>query len=503
MRRFLESRYDKILHVTAVINNHSIGLTIKEIAEKVDLSLPSVRKIIEGLEEHLLSNKENLLIECSNKKMIRVRANNYPLQKLAELYLEESLLYLMVRTLLEERRISSSKFCECYAVSDSSFSRHRIELKKILQSMGLDLNRENELVGSETLIRSFFVVFFRYSHSEWIFSFSTYFELEHLLSKIYPDWTDLTDNERRMTYLIFYVAIKRISQKQFFDDCAFLKLYQQFEGTEFVHQLQRFFMKKGLSKQQTYLEIAYILFFLRKDELMINNMFKSRMDDILLADNEVFLQKLQQILPTVLPEISWDDTLLSQLPLMNLIIKKSYIPYHYFYYIYDKENFFCFDEREKQLLAKMKVLVEHILADEQLAKYYQTFLTLYSAEELVNYYFTIFYENYSSTVKQNRPVTIFIEHSKFMNRSILSNRLQTIFDKTIHILDTYDETADLIVSDLSTTAPLHNTLAVSSYSDEKDFELLLLKILTIRRQLVSDFWKRSHHQSENNQTKIS
>lgn len=159
MRIFLDSNYDKILNVASIINN-SKAMTIKEISEKVSLSIPSVRNIVDCIEKNNLTTKENFFIEELPNKSVEIRAINYPLQQLADNYLEQSILFLMVKQLLENRKIVSSKFCESYGISASSFSRYRMSLKKYLQSIGLDLSRENEIIGNEMLVRSFFIAFF-------------------------------------------------------------------------------------------------------------------------------------------------------------------------------------------------------------------------------------------------------------------------------------------------------------------------------------------------------
>ena len=171
MRIFLDSNYDKILNVASIINN-SKAMTIKEISEKVSLSIPSVRNIVDCIE------KNNL----------------------------------------------TTKFCESYGISASSFSRYRMSLKKYLQSIGLDLSRENEIIGNEMLVRSFFIAFFRYSNSKWKFSPSVYISLKEFLSKNYMDLEQFTENELRVMCLIMYIGNKRIAQKNFLSDIFFAKL---------------------------------------------------------------------------------------------------------------------------------------------------------------------------------------------------------------------------------------------------------------------------------------
>ena len=486
MRIFLDSNYDKILNVASIINN-SKAMTIKEISEKVSLSIPSVRNIVDCIEKNNLTTKENFFIEELPNKSVEIRAINYPLQQLADNYLEQSILFLMVKQHLENRKIVSSKFCESYGISASSFSRYRMSLKKYLQSIGLDLSRENEIIGNEMLVRSFFIAFFRYSNSKWKFSPSVYISLKEFLSKNYMDLEQFTENELRVMCLIMYIGNKRIAQKNFLSDIFFAKLGNIFiRNTVIAKKFFDYFKKKGLDNEQIEFEVGYLLFSLKKEGLLCDNQVLQLMEKFLLSCTEEY--KIGYQLSLAVTSNSDNSAIckeiLIELIFMNLIIKKGYIPYRHFYYVYDEENFCCFNNAEKKLLEDTYDILSVAMECQEVFLYYKEFIELYNFKELADYFFTVLYAILiKSKLSKPRPITIFIEHSKFMNCLILSNKLKSIFHESIEIIENCNNKVDIVVTDISNSKKGGNVIRVSSYSDEKDFELLLLKILDIRKKI--------------------
>lgn len=489
MRIFLDKTYDRILKVAAVINNNK-PMTIKKISEKTNLSIPTVKKIIECLEKNKLSTSDNLYIEKYQNKIISIQAVNYPLQHLADDYLKSSIQYLMIKQIFENKQITSNKFCRVYSISESSFSRHRIRLKKYLQSINLDLNTENEIVGNEILIRIFFINFFQHAHSQLDFLSNIYSDISNIYLQSINDtkWGQLSDRKKKVVELIFYVTNKRIAQYYRSSDVFFKNLSVALKNTLLVRKLTYFYISKGISVEQAYLEIGCVLFILRKEDLILNNNICSLINEFLPScERDVKIsQMLSKAVVKDKKNLPKSKNLIYDLTFMNITLQKGYIPYKNFYYIYEEENFYCFNIIEKGILENSYSILDNMMQQKEVSSYYNSFIQLYSFKELVDYFFIVLYGIFiKNNYIQPRAVTIFIEHSKFMNHLILSTKLKDIFGDMIQIVDDYENKIDLLVTDTGVTLK-KNIIRVSSYADEKDFELLLLKILDIRKKIVEE-----------------
>ncbi|WP_430608953.1 helix-turn-helix domain-containing protein [Enterococcus sp. MSG3310] len=477
MRMFLDAHYDRVLHVAAVINNNK-RMTINEVSKKVGFSVPSVRKIIEELEKNELSTKNNLLV-IRRKNIVGVHAKNYPVQELSEQYIEKSVLFFMIKKLLEEGSILTDIFCLEYGISKSVFSRNKIRLKKILQSIRLDLSPDNQILGNEWTIRSFFIKFIYNSRNLW--SLDIYNNVYPILPSVCREWGIYKDNERHFLNIVFYVMVKRIGLNCSLEDTNLKTNQIHFENTIDKIKLVSYLASKKV--KFIYIELYFFIFHLRIKQLIHNKNDIKEFDRIQSFVNSCHNEIDKAMFVTLkkeLEDIRIGDSLLSEISLLNTTIKNFYVPDNYFYYVYEESNFYSFNETEKNFFNNIKQIVAEKIKIKKIAIFYKSFIDIFGFEELVNCFFILLYGLYVKEISINKlPLKIYIDHSKPMNNSILESKLKSIFHENITIVRDDKYIADLLITDYSVGGLNKNELSIASYADNKDFQLIMTTILQL------------------------
>lgn len=139
---------------------------------------------------------------------------------------------------------------------------------------------------------------------------------------------------------------------------------------------------------------------------------------------------------------------------------------------------------------KIAILVKQVIVNPNIAKFYSHFISRYSLKHLIDYFYLVFYGTLVKyKLTEPKPLNLFIDHSKFSNKIIITNKLKFIFGNSINIFEKYNDNIDIIISDLPNTRNSKYTFSIASYSDKKDFDALLFKILELRKKLFNERYK--------------
>ncbi|WP_314576117.1 helix-turn-helix domain-containing protein [Enterococcus gilvus] len=490
MRYFLDRDLDKVLEIVTQINNKNKYYSVREISQIAGISRTLAIKNIEVINQYSFSNKKNFSLRRKNSIVTELMINNYPVEELASELLSRSTLNTMIRYLFINKRIIVKEYCKKFSISTSTFSRKRKKLKEFLEKINLGLTRRNEISGKETLIREFFLIYFKNSSTNYPLSKSSFNEMSLIFSGVIPNWEERTSSNKELHCLILTISLNRCSQGQFISEDFYTNLYEGFFDNIVVNKIYKNYIKKGYNIKQSKIETGMVVYLLFKEGLIFDSYTSTKVVTILYNKEGIREQSngiknlLKQNLSffSIYEKEDVNHYLLSRIVLFNYVIKDFYIPYDYFYYIYNRKDFYNFDKTEMEILKEINSFVRKILLKSQYSEYYKDFLTHYSKRDLVYYLFITVYSVLMKTkAYEIPPVKIFIDHSKLLNTEIIASKLKMIFSDSITIANSNYKEVDLFITDSNTIIGVDKkVVTIDSYAEKDDLQIVLDSILKIR-----------------------
>lgn len=495
MRLFLDEIYDRRLKVLNVINNSGEIKSIKEIAKATNLANRTVSMIIKQFEQELDVPDTVFKVEYVNKTIKSVSANNLDLSSIGRSYLLQSTMYKVIKHIFLYDKLDVNKFCEAEFISAPTFSRHRQPLKKILQECGLDLSRENRIIGDEFRIRNFFFLFFSNASNVWEFAAQDYLEIEHYFSARLPQWKDMNSLKRLKFILIIYISVTRSRKKNFAKNKVLIDSLVKHEHLESTSLMLNYFSSgKSKTVEQVKGEVSATLFFLYKEQMILEKMELKSYEDYFLEENFLFVLESNKLTVKLLDEFfegnKSDDLFLSvrrEIDLFFLVLEICFIDYKIFYYVYDAKRFYYADSVEQKMKEKLAIIFN------EMALFSNKRLKGFEQEDLLDYmYLAIYSLQAQFKVTSYEPVIVFIQNTKNFVREIIQEKISPLFGDRIKCVDLLTPQVDIVVTDVKLTNEEHKAhqVYVTTFSDHDDISFLIEQI---QNKVLEKYNKRKMH----------
>ncbi|MGX7264616.1 helix-turn-helix domain-containing protein [Enterococcus crotali] len=483
MRLFLDEIYDRRIKVLSYINGSRKAVTITEIAEATGLAKRTVSIFVKQFEQELDLSKGIFKVHYAGQIIKYVSASNIDLNSIGSEFLLQSTIYKIVRHVFLYDGIDVKKFCETEFISAATFSRYRKKLKDILHTCGLNLSRENKIVGEELRIRNFLFLFFTNASNFWLFNQQEYKEMSTYFAKHLDEWEELNSIKQLKFSLIIYISAVRSSQKHFFDNETLIKLAQKRIQEPRVKVLFDYFsLKKNKNSEQIWAEISGTQFFFYKEHIFNEPLELEGYEEYFSQENFSFVQHSKQFTCKILSQFFNEFTDLNlylsirkEIDLLHLIINTCFIDRNIFYYIYDKENFFYADQLETDIKEKVKKIINELRVTEY-NEYYRKIPDYIDQDSFQDYAYLIVYTLLTRFQKvEFPPVRVFVQNTKIFASDLLEEKINLLFGNRVTSVDTTMSNADIIVTDtsvLDAKADFEQTY-VATFSDFSDFSSLV------------------------------
>ncbi|GGD00570.1 helix-turn-helix domain-containing protein [Enterococcus wangshanyuanii] len=495
MRLFLDEIYDRRLKVLNVINNSGEIKSIKEIARVTKLANRTVSMIIKQFEQELDVPERVFKVEYVNKTIKSVSANNLDLNSIGRSYLLQSTMYKVIKHIFLHDKLDVNKFCKVEFISAPTFSRNRKRLKKILQECGLDLSRENSIIGDEFKIRNFYFLFFSNASNVWEFSTQEYLEIEQYFSVHLTQWKDMDSLKQLKFILIVYISVTRSRKKHFAKNEVLSSSLKKHENLESSMYLLNYF-KLGRNKtiEQIRGETSATLFFFYKEQMIFEEIELSSYEEYFSLDSFPFISLSSKLAERIVDEF-FDGSKNKELylrvkrevDLFYLVLDICFIDYKIFYYVYDSKKFYHADSIEKKMKEKLAEIFH------QLAIFANKDLKKFKEEDLLDYmYLAIYSLQTQFKVTSYEPVTVFIQNTKKFVREIIKEKISPFFGDRIECVELLTSQVDIVVTDvkLPNESNLSNQVYVATFSDYDDITFLIEQI---QNKLLENYNKRKMH----------
>ncbi|WP_348921071.1 helix-turn-helix domain-containing protein [Enterococcus rotai] len=495
MRLFLDEIYDRRLKVLNCINNRGHKKNIKEIAKETNLANRTVSMILKQFEQELDVPNTVFKMEYVNKTIKSVSANNLDLNSIGRSYLLQSTMYKVIKYIFLYDKLDVNKFCEAEFISAPTFSRYRKRLKNILQQCGLDISRENRIIGDEFRIRNFFFLFFSNASNVWEFAPQEYLEIENYFSTRFSQWKDMDSLKQLKFVLIIYIGVIRSRKKNFAkNDELINSLEKHKEARSTALLLDYCSLGKNKTTRQTKGEASATLFFLYKEQLISENVERRSYEDYFSEEVFSFVADSHRLTVKLINEFfdgSENEELFlnvrREVDLIYLVMHICFIDHKIFYYVYDEKNFYYTDPMEQVIKEKLA----HIF--KELGVFENRELKKFKQEDLLNYmYLAIYSLQTQFKITTYEPVKIFIQNTKNFVPDIIRGKVSPLFGDRIDCVDKLTPQVDIVVTDvkLPDKGNLPHQVYVTTFSDYDDITFLIEQIQT---KLLENYNKREMH----------
>ena len=252
------------------ILNHLIqknkAISISDIAKSTDLSVKTVKNIIQTLEIELNSEEINLLLNYNGKLLKDVSVIDTSIESIAQNYLSDSVMLKMILYLFLDNHIDYKFFCDNEYISPSTFYKNLNKLKKVLKECSLSLDLNLHLVGDEMVIRNFYYRLFSNVNIEILPDNDIFKQINSSFYNDYYLWKNINTINKERLCLLVYIATIRNKGKQFITNKEISTLIEEFECDGLYNALCKYF--EFYFSNTPDLEIDTLIFSILKEHLL-------------------------------------------------------------------------------------------------------------------------------------------------------------------------------------------------------------------------------------------
>jgi len=484
MKLFLNSQINNKLELLSIISTSPSSVTVNDLRNLTGFSSQHIRKLfLEMNDEGIFSYDPNSVVNITwdNNSIKNISIQNLSIDHIATKYLHDSVLYQMVYSIFINGNIVRAQFCSENFISQPTFSRNRIALKKILKNMRLDLNNRNEIIGEELRIRTFFYYFFSNGSAKWMFD-------NYILSETYQffskekcsTWTSNSVLWKKRISLLLYISRIRASQNKDIDFKISLNDLPPYSNHDLLNLCNKYLTKYlKISYLKLEQETIFLIFMLIKEFLWFDPDFITELS--FTTQKNISVKMLMRIFSENMTDLDGalkHEFVSTYLYFFHYNMKFGFIDSRHFLYFYNKDNFFYKDASEKKLFNQIQTLYSRLKQDEK----YSIFLTENNITcDIFTEFIYLMVYNIKALSPNIKPYTVslYVQNKKSSIENILKYKLRSLYQKNIKfITDLAIESPDFIITDepifdhKSLNLDYSKVIYVTSFSDKSDLDNL-------------------------------
>ncbi|WP_207695790.1 hypothetical protein DOK67_0001496 [Enterococcus sp. DIV0212c] len=486
MRLFIGDIDNRKIEVLAYLIKELKEVKISDLVTATGFSDKTVRSIVLSLKDNPYLDETKMTINYNeNGKITSIIVSNISLADAAFYYLEKSVIYIMIKELFLKGYLDKNKICKTYFISEATYMRYKKKLNKILKQFYFKLSKENVLIGEEYRIRNFYFLFFSYAHSDWFFSEETYRDIERTLTEVFFEKVQFDASKKSMICLLLFICKIRnnqgfyVNQKttvQFKEHGGYERIYKGISN--YINTYCPYFKNKQS-------EIQFFFFFCIRGQLIIPEPYLEEEMIIDVDRFENFKETRDYLVQNILSEFFENDKerelLVKQdITTFLLYVYFSFIDSRYFLYVYDEANYYSRTKYEKELLAKIKGFMDPAKKQFPDNPFFNLWFQRNKEDVLINQLFLLIYSLISRVELENIvTVRVHVQISKVYLTDILKAKIKQVFAENVEIVNFYDDSVDLVVSDKNYSIQGEHPVRVyvPTFSDSQYFDIMCETIL--------------------------
>ena len=145
--------------------HHTQEIALKELAQEIHVSLPTLQKELVSLEEELKAYAPNARLEKNaNDDYALILPADFSVKGFLNHYLQQGLDYQLLASIFKQKNISITKMMIEFQISEASIFRRFKAINQVLTEFDIQI-KNKKIIGDENQIRFFFFYFFWHSQT--------------------------------------------------------------------------------------------------------------------------------------------------------------------------------------------------------------------------------------------------------------------------------------------------------------------------------------------------
>ncbi|WP_271492979.1 helix-turn-helix domain-containing protein [Enterococcus sp. 5H] len=458
MKLFINKTDNKKIELLDYLIRQPKEVTISELISVTGLSDKTIRAIIHDFPKNPALAPQNVVINYNEVGKIKsIGIINSSLVDIAFYYLEQSILYVMIKELFLNGNLQMEKFCEEHFISSSTFSRYKSKLKSILEQFNLKLLSNLALDGEEYRIRNFFFLFFSNANSKWLFSEEEYQAIDVSLKSEYFKDFSFDPAQQSMVRLLIYICKIRNSQGNTIQETLEITLkagssYEKIYDDTY-HYIENHFSYFDYKER----EAQFLFIFFLRNQMISPEPYSEDGLSVVIKSienlKEAFEKSSQFLTDEIITHFFKDNEAISpmiyyKVSTFLLYAASSFCDSRSFLYIYDFDVYYSKTNYEQQIIEKVKLIIRKIVKQFPDNPFVVLVKDIDREEAFENQLFLLVYSLLSKQKKYKIiKVKVYVQNSKVYIADILKRQIKDMFLENVEIVDRYSEDIDVFVSD--------------------------------------------------------
>lgn len=458
MKMFINKTDNKKIELLDYLIRQPKEVTISELISVTGLSDKTIRAIIHDFPKNPALAPQNVVINYNEVGKIKsIGIINSSLVDIAFYYLEQSILYTMIKELFLNGNLQMENFCEEHFISSSTFSRYKSKLRSILEQFNLKLLPNLTLDGEEYRIRNFFFLFFSNANSKWLFSEEEYRAIDVSLKSEYFKDFSLDPAQQSMVRLLIYVCKIRNSQGNTIQETLEITLKAGSSYEKIYDDTYQYIEKHFSYFDYKEREAQFLFIFFLRNQMISPEPYSEDGLSVVIKSiedlKEAYEKSSQFLTDEIITHFFEDDEAISPLvyykvSMFLLYAASSFCDSRSFLYIYDVDAYYSKTNYEQQIIEKVKLIIRKIVKQFPENPFVVLVKDIDREEAFENQLFLLVYSLLSKQKKYEIiKVKVYVQNSKVYIADILKRQIKDMFLENVEIVDRYSEDIDVFVSD--------------------------------------------------------
>lgn len=458
MKIFINKADNKKIELLDYLIRQPKEVTISELISVTGLSDKTIRSIIQDFPKNPALDPNNVVINYNEVGKIKsIGITNSSLVDIAFYYLEQSILYVMIKELFLNGNLQMDKFCEEHFISSSTFSRYKSKLKIIVEQFNLKLLSNLTLVGQEYRVRNFFFLFFSNANSKWLFSEGDYHRIDASLTKNFLDDFTLDPAQKSLMRLLVYICEIRNSQGNAIQEELDIELKPDSIYEKIYYDINQYIDRHFSCYEHKEREAQFLFLFMLRNQMISPDPYSEQGISVVIKSREEFklsYQKSGDYLASEILAHFFDGNenirpiVQYKVEMFLLYAASSFCDSRCFLYIYDLNKYYSKTNYEQQIIDKVKLIIQKIMKKFPTNPFVVSVKDIDRKEAFENQLFLLVYSLLS---KQKRyktvKVKVYVQNSKVYIADILKRQIKDMFLENVDIVARYSDDIDVFISD--------------------------------------------------------
>lgn len=145
--------------------HHSKEIALKELAQAINVSLPTLQKELTSLKLELRAYEPDAYLEKDRNDYYTLHLpTNFSVKGFLNFFLQQALDYQLLYSIFQQKNISITKMMLDFQISEASIFRRFKGINQLLEEFNIQI-KNKRIIGDENQIRFFFFHFFWHSQS--------------------------------------------------------------------------------------------------------------------------------------------------------------------------------------------------------------------------------------------------------------------------------------------------------------------------------------------------